>query len=346
MFCAICAESLYLEVGGKGVAQKEVSLLPEALRTSADMTVLAEPIRRLLSNQKYQVTTKKECAKHETCIEPVIDDRMFVACYYQNGAFVDAMREWEDDQYCYLTHAKEKYPFDKLSVASRLYTMMYVDGDGICCHSRDMLQKMLSDEHIYTRRLEYGWYDEKTEETVFAGIITGISEYALISVAKNPPPHLIDAFLTQYVEMAILTLAQRASLLSFEYMISEYARGEKNYSAPKIHDKYILFQSQLLLNEVTPQQQGIELYELLKANLMIDKQKAEIKEQIEGSFEHVNYIHDKKENRMLLLISLLSIVEMARTLVDLFGADESNLYWKLGAGVLIAMILLGIYRKK
>ena len=79
---------------------------------------------------------------------------------------------------------------------------------------------------------------------------------------------------------------------------------------------------------------------------MIEKQKAEIKEQIEGSFNHANYIHDKKENRMLLVISFLGIVELARTLVDLFGADEANLYWKLGAGVFIAMILLGIYRKK
>lgn len=310
----------------------------------------------LLSNDDYSVTTKNTPPKNYTRIETALDDRMFVACYYRNSDFVDDMREWDEENYRYLTHAKEMTPFDNennMNAAHRLYTMMYVDGNGICCHSRSMLQDLLSDEHIYTRWLEYGWGEDVKEQNeneqkkkkVFVGTITGFSEYTMISVAKKPLPHLINAFLTQYVEMAILSLAQRSSLLSFEYMISEYAHG-RSYNVEDIHKRYILFQSQMLLNEVTSQQQGLELYELLKKNLMIEKEKSEIKEQIEGSFEHENYIHDKKENRMLLLISFLGIVELARTLVDLFGADEANLYWKLGAGVFIAMILWGIYRKK
>ena len=139
----------------------------------------------------------------------------------------------------------------------------------------------------------------------------------MITVAKDPPDHLIAAFLTQYVEMATLVLAQRTSLLSFEYMISEYAHG-RSYNVEDIHKRYILFQSQILLNEVTSQQQGLELYDLLKQNLMIEKEQSEIKEQIEGLFEHRNYVHDKKENRILFWLSLLSIAEATDIVTNLF----------------------------
>ena len=325
MHCSICADEIFFEINGNHA--EDVGLLPDKLRSSAEETILAEPIRTLLSNDTYSVTTNNQYGENDTRIETAIDDRMFVACYYKNGDFVDAMREWDGENYRYITHAKEMNPFDNennKNAAHRLYTMMYVDGDGICCHSRSMLQNLLSDDHIYTRWLEYGWMDKNEKQ--FYGSLTGFSEYTMISVAKNPPDHLIKAFLTQYVEMAALALAQRASLLSFEYMISEYAH-KRSYDVEDIHNKYILFQSQLLLNEVTPQQQGLEIYEMLKNNLMIEKEQSEIKEQIEGLFEHRNYVHDKKENRILFFLSLLSIAEATDILTNLIFLD-SEASWK------------------
>ncbi|MBR6743989.1 MAG: hypothetical protein IKM00_02085 [Clostridia bacterium] len=316
MHCSICANEIFFNVNGKHIG--DADLLPERLRASAEETVLAEPIRILLSNGDYTITTKNTYGKNDTRIETALDDRMFVACYYKNGDFVDAMREWDGENYRYLTHAKENVPFDNgenANAAHRLYTMMYADGDGLCCHSRSMMQKLLSDDHIYTRWLEYGW--SSGNEKCFYGSITGFSEYTMITVAKDPPDHLIAAFLTQYVEMATLVLAQRTSLLSFEYMISEYAHG-RSYNVEDIHKRYILFQSQILLNEVTSQQQGLELYDLLKQNLMIEKEQSEIKEQIEGLFEHRNYVHDKKENRILFWLSLLSIAEATDIVTNLF----------------------------
>lgn len=352
IYCNICADEIYFEINGKKIADS--NLISEKLMKSAEETVLAEPIVCLLSNGKYRVTTRKGCTKDEFCIEPVIDDRMFVACYYKNGDFVDSMREWDGENYRYLTDAKEKHPFDNennQNTANRLYTMMYVDGDGICCHGRNMLQNLLSEDHIYTRWLEYGWRNEKTKQNEFAGTITGFSEYTMISVAKNPPNYLITPFLTQYVEMAALVLAQRASLLSFEYMISECARGEKTYKVDDIQKKYTLFQSQILLKEVSPQQQGIELYDMLEKNLMIEKEQTEIKEQIAGLFEQKNFDHDRRENRILFWLSVFGIVEAANTCVELFfhGEDGSFLdsYIKMGV-IAVAAILITLfhYHKK
>lgn len=347
MHCSICADEIYLEIKGKKDA--DGNLLPDKLRESSEETVLAEPILRLLSNGEYRATTKKKCSANEFCIEPVIDDRMFVACYYKNGDFVDAMREWDGENYRYITHAKEKYPFDNSengNAAHRLYTMMYVDGDGICCHGRNMLQDLLSDDHIYTRWLEYWYNGDDAKE--FRGTITGFSEYTMISVAKKPADYLIAPFLTQYVEMAALALAQRASLLSFEYMISECAKDERNYKVENIQKKYTLFQSQILLKEVSPQQQGIEIYDRLEKNLMIEKEQSEIKDQIEGLFEQKNFYHDRKENVILFILSLLSVVEATDIVCNILDTMHGEAWdWislegaKLGVmGSLIVVLLI------
>ncbi|MBE6666482.1 MAG: hypothetical protein E7603_09780 [Ruminococcaceae bacterium] len=385
IFCNICANEIYFELNHNPYNRENAKLVSEQLSSAADVTFLAEPIMKLLSNDIYTVTTKDHPERNEFCIEPIIDDRMFVACYYKNADFVDTMREWNGENYRYITDAKSMYPFfngkgpypdecekktdesqqvseqkdpneeskensdenpkdskqknpneeskensdetpkdskqKNPNAANRLYTMMYVDGDGICCHSRSMLQNLLSDDHIYTRWLENGWYEDEKKKNIFGGSITGFSEYTMISVSKDPPPHLISAFLTEYVEMATLVLAQRASLLSFEYMISECAL-KRNYKVEDIQEKYTLFQSQILLKEVSPQQQGIELYDMLEKNLMIEKEQSEIKIQIEGLFAQTNFDHDSSENGILFWLSILGIFETADTFFGFFDMSD------------------------
>lgn len=344
ILCSICAEALYFAKDKKEIGSNDDSgLLPEKLRTAADVTVLAKPIRQLLNNRNHRVTTEKHCAENEIYIKPVIDDRMFVACYYKNGDFVDAMREWDGDRYRYLTHSATKLPFDNkknANAAHRLYSMIYVDGDGISCHGRDMLQNLLSDDHIYTRWLEYGWHDNHTNTDVFAGTITGFCEYSMISVAKNPPDYLCDSFLTQYVEIAILVLAQRASLLAFEYMISECAHDERNYNVKKIQKKYTLFQSQILLKEISPQQQGIDFYDMLEKNLLIQKEQNEIKDQIAQLFERTNYEHNKEENIILFILSVMGSVEAVDLVINVICKPEESILWGQKAGAFAVVIVV------
>jgi len=189
-----------------------------------------------------------------------------------------------------------------------------------------MLQKHLSDDHIYTRWLENAWHDDKNEK-ITAGTITGFSEYAMISVAKDPPDHLADAFLTQYIEMAILALAQRASLLALGYMVSECAYGG-NYKIDTIQKKYTLFQSQILLKEVSSQQQAIEVYDMLEKNLMIEKEQNVIKEQIAGLFEQKNFYHNAMESQILFWLTVFGSVEAFSIVVDML-CDAETSHWIL-----------------
>lgn len=71
---------------------------------------------------------------------------------------------------------------------------------------------------------------------------------------------------------------------------------------------YVCFQSQLLLTEVTPQQQGIELYDMLLENLYINKEKDEVESRIRSLFDLKNFLSDRIENNILFGIAVLGVL--------------------------------------
>lgn len=261
-------------------------------------------------------------SKKDITIEPIIDDRMFVACYYKNSAFINELKEWEKGEYSYLSSAINELPGDTQNLANRLYRYVFVDAKDISCYSRTLLEDMLK-KHIYHRWIELG-------------TISGISEYSMVSLTTNdPPPHLAPAFLTEYVEMAIIALAQRASLLNFEKRLSECACG--NQSIESVHKEYLLFQSQLLLSEVTPQQQGIELYNMLLENLFIEKQARDIEKQIQSLYAHQTAKNEKRENLILFIIAVIGVIGAIEQFCDWFMPDFHK--WRFLAFLLTILVL-------
>lgn len=293
--CSACADNIALQYGDVVLASGTMTEKP----ASFDSTSLAAPILYLLQNGPYSVTTDRDKKnKYTFFIEPIIDDRMFVACYYVNKPVTDSMSQWENGQYGYLQDAENKCPDDPDNRASLLYRLMFVDSTSTTCQSRPMLKQLL-EKHIYDRWIEY-------ED---GGSITGITEYSMISITASDADFLARNFLTEYIEMMILVLAQRASLLAFESMISDNAQGKKP-DIMTIQKSYILFQSQLLLKEVTPQQQGIELYRMLLDNMFIAEQTAEIENQIDALFTQKTSRSEARENLILLILAILGVVEV------------------------------------
>jgi hypothetical protein len=205
------------------------------------------------------------------------------------------MSQYTDNGYRYLDDALSKTPTDSENTARMLYEFLFVDGQSISCRSRTMLHDMLK-EHIYHRWLEY------SKEY---GTITGVTEYSMVMVTSDPISQ--SAFLFEYIEMVILVLAQRASLLAFERRISDCARGKGKVD--QIQKDYVLFQSRLLLREVTPQQQGIELYDMLLKNLFIDKECKDVESQISALFTLQNETHSQWDNHLLFGLALVAVID-------------------------------------
>lgn len=207
------------------------------------------------------------------------------------------------------------------SLARKLYELVFVDGSGITCLSRTMLHTLL-ERHIYARWADYGTFH-------------GITEYSMVCVssacadkedyiARNP-------FLTQYIELVMLALAQRASLIAFDRQISHVSVKIKNVrklmkpcvfskriNEQELMEAFIRFKSQLQFPEVTPQQQGIELYDMLLENLYVNKEKDQVESQITSLFDYKNFCTNKRENCFMVLVSIAGLLCVADVLLHWF----------------------------
>lgn len=330
--CGDCADTMTLRIGRETVESR----ISGRKRAALDDVLLPELIKFFLKKGEYTVTADRKREKKELFIEPIIDDRMFTLCYYVDGAFVADMARWDEECgcYAYLADAQKQSPSCKESLARRMYEVMFVDGNGLTCHSRPMLAELL-EKNLYTRWLGYT-FDDGT----CAGTVTGITEYSMVTVSTSPFV-AETAFLPEYVEMACLVLAQRASLLAFEKRISESAKGKAAIS--KIQRSYVIFQGQLLLREVTPQQQGIELYDLMLEQLMIQKEAQEIEAQLNAMFALEQTIQQQQESLLLGILAFISVFDGIR-----FFATEHNGLWTrlISAGVVIVMLLLYLLVRK
>ena len=219
---------------------------------------------------------------------------------------------------------------------------MFVDGEGLTCYNRSMMVEQLN-KHLYTRWLEF------PEGKQSSGTVYGITEYSMICLKSRFQDFTIPAFLCEYVRMAELVLAQRATLLMFENLLSDCALGFG--SVRKIEEKYILFQSQLLLNEISPEQQPIEIYNELLEKTFIIRESEQIESQIRNLFELENYKMTKRENRVLFLLALLGLAEAFSFIKELSAQGVSWWSYLIWAGIwttfgIFAVFLLHPMRKR
>ena len=330
--CDECADRIYITFAGKPVVSgklKEENPKYNSIR-------LVEPITYLLKNDGYSVTTNMEETNSKTFyIEPIIDDRMFVAGYCVNAEAANELTSHSENGYRYISDASARFIDDKENAAAKWYRTTFVDGGGITCQNQEMLADMIS-KHTYTRWTEYG-------------SLTGVSEYSMVTLTSadlDNNYYLARNFLTEYVEMMILVLAQRESLLAFERMISDSSIGKRDIG--QIQKRYIEFQSQLLLKEVTPQQQGIELYKMLLENMFIEEQAAEIEKQIEALSSQKASKSENKENLILFLIGVLGIFEAINCFGEWIASDvvQYGRFIVSGALVLAATGLFFVFKRK
>lgn len=279
------------------------------------------------SDGKPDDRVKKSDGKTHFAIEPIIDDRMFTMCFLGDKSLFDRVKVYEEasGDYAYLTDP---------DVMEDLYALGFIDEHGGCsCKNRVMLKDMLQ-KHVYAR-----WIDGDP------GNINVSSEYSFMCLASAMPFFLTNPFLTQYQQMVYIALAQRASLLSLENRISQCASNTQDdeddedkrpkKSEPSMGAKvrelqrlHIYFSSRYLLPEVTSQQQGIELYDMLLDTMLVDKRSQQIDKQINDLFDLKNNEYDLAEskddriqNAALFIIALAGLISLT---CDLTGSPVTD----------------------
>jgi len=265
---------------------------------------------------------------------PVIDDRMFTLCWYGNEEFSKQLR---------LKKCSE-YEFES---SDDWYKFIYIDGKNIGVANKEM-QKQLIQNATYSRWADYG--------TLF-----GISRYSLVCLTdeSNFGYNLLRKHMeTIYYQMAIILLAQRASILKFSKDVSSISsrikRNPRGFIDRDTFDKvkelyslFIRFENMLHFTEVTPQEQGIEMYNLAYKNMALEDLISKLKYEIEKLHEFVDLQHSRESNEgisRLQRISLLLPLPIVATLVNfvdfLFPAIKVKV---LSFDVLTRLVVFGIF---
>ncbi|MEA5260335.1 hypothetical protein VB264_21225 [Arcicella aquatica] len=221
-------------------------------------------------------------------IHPLIDDRMFVLSWLGDDAEIKAVQTYNKESIYYPT-------FDFWQ------KFVFIDGKDITCPDFTFAQGLLS-KVTYTRWLPYS--------TLF-----GISRYSFViltSISEFSTDIIKPQLGSLYFQMVQLILLQRASLLRFSseltritHKIEIYEREGSN-KFEKIADdvrilykNYILFRNQLYFREVTAQEQGIELYNMMQETMRIETQIKELDAEIEELHRYVKMVNDEFSSEYL-----------------------------------------------
>ena len=177
-----------------------------------------------------------------------------------------------------------------------------------------------------------------------------------------------DSFLTQYVQLCCLGLVQRASIINFQRRTSAIsARVEERgrqirlstvSEIMKLQERFVAFQNQLSFTEVTPQDQGIEIYDKLMEFCFIEKEISSLKDQLQCLCDAANTSLDYNFNKYALVFAVPTLFsEVLVAFLDVMHTCEAGcqicdiLQWiKIGmfvlAGLIVGWLLIKYRRRK
>lgn len=309
----------------------------EEIKQNVSLTHMCDFIKHILgygTAGKYVFTSKAAKEDREFYVYPALDDRMHVSCIVSDKK---AVRE-----------INANYEKD-INAEKNLYELVFVDPHGNCtCQNHEMRQEYLK-KAIYSRWIDY--------DSIYA--ITNQALIMLTTANYETAGYLLDSFLTQYVQMVQLCLVQRASIIKYKREAASIASRIQGYgrkiskrtiaSIMDLQERYIAFQGQLCFEEVSPQEQGIEMYGMMKEALYIENENAKLKELIDSLYEAANTSLSVEVNVVAVAFTFISaVLAIAAILFDwAFTSDvvirdtaETGFLLNIGANQLLWLVVV------
>lgn len=289
-------------------------------------------------------------------ITSVIDDRMFVSCWYQNDELVDRFYFDSDNSNRVvslkrLSRKSEKTPSEytaskvkEFANSDDWYRYLYIDaGQDPSCRNLDMRQQLV-EKDTYVR-----WAD--------AGTLYGVTRYSFMALTSGSDfaKYVISKHIrTIYARMVEIVLIQKMSILKFseEVTIVSNLKDKNDYRVANrigpLYKEYIRFMNQYYFKEVSAQDQGIELYEMLEKQMNIEKSAKDLDNEIGELHGYISLMIDKDRDDKAGRLNLLAAIFLPPTVIaGLFGMnpfvqffENSGFIWQL---ILIIIATYGTY---
>jgi len=246
-------------------------------------------------------------------VDPIIDDRMFTLCWYGNNEEIEKLQKFDVE--------KNEYTFCR---SSFWHEYVFVDGGWSTCQSKTMLPDLLK-KHTYDRWIDYG-------------TLWGVSRYSLMAfttdlptLKENNAEFIINHIQTMYHQLAVLTLAQRASILNFSKRVTEISKlthsgASISNDVGKLHKDYIRFVNKIYFSEVTAQEQGIELYDMMLTHMRIRENIKDLDGEIKELHDFAELESSKNNNNLLNFITIIGALFIIPTFATgFFGMNLKSM---------------------
>ncbi len=231
-------------------------------------------------------------------ISPLLDDRMYVVCWYGNDELIKELKA-NDQDHCRdedgkLTYLKHTW----------WYKFVFNDQKDMTCQNPEMMQKLMR-KHTYARWSDYGTF-------------YGVNRYSFVcltgsleNLKRFNAAFLVNHMQTMYYKLCELCLVQRACILRFSDEVSRISNMSDNKKIPlservsNLYKQYIRFVDRIYFREITAQEQGIELYNMVQEHMQIERNVKDLDKEIEELHSYITLVEEKKQNRNIELLTII-----------------------------------------
>ncbi len=234
--------------------------------------------------------------KNKYFIQPLLDDRMFVLCWYGSGkASNEIKRNWKEND--------------------NWYKFVFIDGVEKMVQDNSMQNKLI-EQSTYTRWNDYGTF-------------YGITRYSFVCLTDRKffGTNIISNHIkTIYFQLIILLLAQRGSILRFSDEITAISdinqEDEISKNISVLYKNYLRFKNKLYFKEVTAQEQGIELYDKAREIMRIDSDITDLSNEILSLNSYAFFLEEREEKKQMNKLTKLGTIFLPGTFIaGVFGMN-------------------------
>lgn len=281
---------------GKKINEKDIAMLAKKAVFLED--ILNGRIEGRLSEKEangWKIKPK------DLVIEAMEDDRMFLISLIRDDVLSAVIKEKESSK----------------DMENAIYAILFADSGDSTCQASEMRKELLK-EAVYPRWIDYG-------------TVTGFTEYSMICITSETPEindNTIKPFVIEYTVLMSLVLAQQAGISLFSEKAMKIMQKEEKTSGWVKHlkdivigifgknnseklidlqEQYAALKKQLFISKFSTQQQGIELYQQAQKQLLVEKERMLMDEQMQELYEISNVRKGNQIENWGLFLAFLAI---------------------------------------
>jgi hypothetical protein len=205
----------------------------------------------------------------------------------------------------------------------------------------------------------YQWLRERSyTRWATKGTLYGFNNFsvAMMVVSESPWGPAISHFESMYLDMGLLLLYVRTTLFRFSRRIADVTQGARDKLSwskefELLREEFSAFTNLYQFPLLSTQQQGIEMYTLMRKHLDVDDIFKEVQAEIAATHEYAELVNQARISLQMRWLTILGVgFATAATVTSLFGMNEvlgdglglktfwSQTGWAVGLGIFSVII--------